>query len=680
MQPLPDTHLFAADFLTPMLPWWGWLAVAIIPPAILLLYFLKLRRNPVEVPSTYLWRRTIEDLHVNSLWQRLRQNLLLFLQLLLLLLLILACLHPGFSGSSLSGDRFILLIDNSASMSTKEGGATRLDSAKAMALEVINKMKSGDSAMIIAFSDSTTIVQSYTDNHNTLRRKVGTIQPTVRATDMSDALRYAASLANPGRTGGEDARDTAVAKALPATLYIISDGGFRSIPDITLANLATKYMPVGEDESNVGIVVFTADSNPEKPGQLQAYARLENSGPEPVTLTLELYVDKRREPSDVVKLTVPAHNKIRGPGSVGAKFNLSDLAIDDGDQTSLRAVINHKDNMMIDNTAYVALNRPRLAKILLVTASNPLLKHALNTSKIKEISDVLLVEPAALTTKHHENESLSGVYDLIIYDRCAPPKMPLANTMFIGAIPPGGEWKASEKQRILQIQDWNQVHPLMQSVDFAGVNFYEGRKIAPPAGSIELASADIGPIVAITPRGGYLDAVFGVDILSTEKGRNLFNTNWHLKETFPLFIQNMVKYLGGARQGANVISAKPGALVKLRTDGPVKYLRVEDPSGSQLKVLPENQTTFIYGQTRKLGVYRARETTNTDVYRQFSVNLFDGRESNIRTRPTLDLGLEEIKGVKTWQPTRKHWWKWILLAGLGVLLFEWYIFNRRVYL
>ncbi len=72
-----------------MLNWWQWGLLLAVPPAIILLYFLKLRREPLEVPSTYLWHRTIEDLHVNSIWQRLRQNLLLFLQLLLIALVIL---------------------------------------------------------------------------------------------------------------------------------------------------------------------------------------------------------------------------------------------------------------------------------------------------------------------------------------------------------------------------------------------------------------------------------------------------------------------------------------------------------------------------------------------------------------------------------------------------------------
>jgi len=60
----------------------AWAVLAGIPVGIIALYFLKLRRRPVQVPSTLLWRRSLEDLHVNSLFQRLRRNLLLFLQLL----------------------------------------------------------------------------------------------------------------------------------------------------------------------------------------------------------------------------------------------------------------------------------------------------------------------------------------------------------------------------------------------------------------------------------------------------------------------------------------------------------------------------------------------------------------------------------------------------------------------
>ena len=84
-----------------------WALLLAIPPAILSLYFLKLKRHESVVPSTMLWKRAIEDLHVNSLWQKLRKNLLLYLQLLFVGLLILACIRPagdGRRGGGLAAD------------------------------------------------------------------------------------------------------------------------------------------------------------------------------------------------------------------------------------------------------------------------------------------------------------------------------------------------------------------------------------------------------------------------------------------------------------------------------------------------------------------------------------------------------------------------------------------------
>src|SRR3954463_4808367 len=148
---------------------WQWALMAIVPPAIVALYFLKLKRQPLEVPSTYLWTKVIEDLHVNSLWQRLRRNLLLLLQLMLVGLAILALLRPGWLGESLDGQKFIFLVDRSASMSSTDvEGDTRLDAAKKRVSTLIDQLGSKMSAMIIAFDDQPDVVQEFTDNRRLL--------------------------------------------------------------------------------------------------------------------------------------------------------------------------------------------------------------------------------------------------------------------------------------------------------------------------------------------------------------------------------------------------------------------------------------------------------------------------------------------------------------------------------
>src|ERR1700742_917244 len=95
------------------------LAAAIAIPALLVLYFLKLRRREMPVSSTLLWKKAIQDLQVNAPFQKLRRNLLLLLQMLLLLLLLLALARPVANYKPSPGKLTVVLLDRSASMSAE---------------------------------------------------------------------------------------------------------------------------------------------------------------------------------------------------------------------------------------------------------------------------------------------------------------------------------------------------------------------------------------------------------------------------------------------------------------------------------------------------------------------------------------------------------------------------------
>src|SRR5664279_4234564 len=255
-----------------MLSPWQWALLGAVPPAIIALYFLKLKREPLEVPSTYLWHKSIEDLHVNSIWQRLRRSLLLLLQLLLIALLIMVLLKPSLKGTAFTERHLIFLVDNSASMGATDVQPTRLEVAKQRVHELIDQMGSSDEAMIVTFSDSARVEQIFTDNRTELRRRLDAIQPTDKPTSISQALRLASARANPGRSATDMRTDTAVAEAQPAEMFFFSDGNFVDDVDFSLGNLSVaEPVWIGtQDPKNVAIAAFSTARSETNADKLQA--------------------------------------------------------------------------------------------------------------------------------------------------------------------------------------------------------------------------------------------------------------------------------------------------------------------------------------------------------------------------------------------------------------------------
>ena len=656
----------------------GWVLLGLVPPMILLLYFLKLRRTPLEVPSTYLWTKTIEDLHVNSIWQRLRNSLLLLLQILLALLLILACLGPGCQGQKMAGDRFIHLIDQSASMSATDlpGGQTRLEFAKQEAAKLIDSMDSGDTAMIISFSDRANVQQSYTRNRSLLKRKLAEIQQTQRSSDIGEALVAASGLANPGRTSDrESERDVQVADALAAKLIVFSDGAVKDVPNFSLGNLVPEYRPVGalDVPNNVGITAFAISDDYDSAG-LQAFAQLQNSDDEPHSVDVEFYVSG--EIHDLQSdFEVPAGD------TRGISFELGGLL--DGLETPLpvRLEIKDPDVYMFDNVAYGTIQPPRPARLLVVTRNNPYLQYVFETDRLAKLARVEFKEPGFLKTKEYRDNAMLGIYDCVIFDQCVPETMPECNTVFIGSVPPTAQWQVSEPAFPTLVVDTDQSHPLMYNVQMGNVLIVESMRLTGPPAMVALMESTAGPIMGVGPRGGYEDLVIGFPIVEySDAGEETHNSDWPNHLSFPLFVQNIVVTLGGgARFDANQ-GTRPGELVNIRTRVPAARVTVRAPGGEEVALDSRGDRTFVYGNADSTGIYSVLNEEASEEKQLFPVNLLDPRESNLAVRDKLEVGFEEIAGTVDFIPETRQFWPWLVLLAMCVLILEWFIYNRRVFI
>ncbi len=691
------------DFSPPLTSLAAWAVLAGVPVGIIALYFLKLRRKPVQVASTLLWRRSLEDLHVNSLFQRLRRNLLLFLQLLAVGLAMLALTGPRMKGSVGQGSRYVLAIDNSASMNATDVLPTRLAKAKEEAKKVVDGMQSDDLAMVIAFSDRARVVSNYTGNLSLLKKRIDDIEPTEATTSLRDALQVAAGLANPNKVG--DVPEGVVATSIVAPkLLIYTDGGFPDVEGFQLGNIEPEVIVIGKaspqlesksgDESkvppppvsnNVAILALQTRRNEDKPDVYQVFGRVHNYKGQDVETEAQLFIRDPANPKaagtlrDAVALKVPAQ------GDAAFKFDLPDLGA-----TELEVRIKGDDDLPLDNRAFTLIGNPRKAQVLVVTLGNKYLQDALKTPLADSRADTTFTTPEAARGEAVKRDIAAGKYDLVIYDQFRPEANPEANALYFGAMPPGVNYEKTKEVTGPTILDVNATHPLMQFIRDLSVVLVN-KAVVPlelPNGATNLIESNVGPLAFISPREGYSDTVITFPLL---EGTGV-NTDWVRKFSFPLFIYNALQVVGNARDSAGEEVHAPAQTVSLRPETIGDTVKIVAPDGTASELKRSSQGAFLYNDANATGLYHVTWTPTGAL--TFAVNEFDARESDLAPRGLvpegtpateadkyrIKIGYNPVNSSKNSAPTPRDWWKPIALMALAVVLFEWYIYNRRVYI
>ena len=709
-------------FATPLL---AAIAAAIAIPALVILYFLKLRRRSVEVSTTLLWRKSIEDLQANAPFQKLRKNILLLLQLLALIAALLAIAQPRSDRIGGAPRRHVLLIDRSATMNALDGGRgsqgggvrTRLEAAKRVALERVEALReggvlqgAGDEAMVIAFDGSAEVVQRFTADKRALREAIERIEPTDVPGSIAEAFTLAE--ANRPRSGSgagdepetptEGGRDAPASPGQPQTFEVFSDGRFADGQRFNpRAGDEVIYHAAGTPEAaNAGITALRAERAFDDPSALSVFVGLQNASDAARTVEVELLVEGRT--LAIRETTLPAARAAStgadappsapgpggepGPGAAGGRRSpgggglVFELNRSEGGvaEIRLRSRGEQGDALPTDDVGRLVIPPAKRSAVAVVTEGNLFLAEALGGLPLERLETYTPPEFAAL------GDAERAAFDVVVLDGVLPSNVPDGRALppgrwlVLGVVPEGPEALSdageTEGGRFL---DWSRGHPALRGLTLSPVYFASAR-------DIEIPEDSLARVIASTTQGPGIVEIAAEDYRAIVTSFRPAESNWPFDVGFVVFLASSIRELSGslARTGETIErNAPPGRVLTDRVPAHARSLTLRGPDGARTPLTPGADGRVSFGPLKRTGLYTLDWDGPSAGERRYAVNLLSPRSTDVAASGELELADRVAAGTRGERAiSTRRYWPWLLVAALAVMLLEWWIYNRRVYL
>jgi hypothetical protein len=295
---------------------------------------------------------------------------------------------------------------------------------------------------------------------------------------------------------------------------------------------------------------------------------------------------------------------------------------------------------------------PRPVRVLLVTRGNRYLERALSAVggiELTVAADLAESRPAA---------------EVVVLDNVRPSVWPQRSVLSFAVS--HADWLTVDSGlEGPPIVDWRSEHPLLRHVNFDNVHVGRSLAVTTPAWATSVVESPRSPLVLAGDRGRQRIVWVGFD---------LWDSDWPLRVSFPIFVANALSWLNPASD-PDTGAVSPGDPIRLALEPGTAAAQVLHPDGRMVSVsVAEGMRELVYGRTERQGVYSIRTGTNETL---IGVNLLDAAETDVLPRAQLDFGrYGEVRATSA-RIANLEMWRWFAALGLGMLLVEWWYYHRR---
>jgi len=631
-------------------PSFAWLFLLVIP--LVIVYFLKLKRPRLKIPSLVLWHSVINDQRVNSPFQRFKKHLLLWLQLAILLSLIFAAMQPFLRGGPGSADNLPILIDCSASMAATDtaGGPTRLERAKER-VEALIDGALPDRICLIAISDSARQLTEFTNNKRILSKALEKLTVRDVSGNLEDGLRMAQALAR---------RETIT------SVVLVSDGNFGGLEtsangqviapvDVELP-FELKYERLETSARNMGITAFNARrqaavGTDESLTSWNVFVRVDGSPAEETSGEVVLEQDGQEIGRQPIALE-PGQSK-------RLVYSLESTGVS---SLVARILADGFDGLDTDNKAFLRLP---VSRSLFVWCDTELesYRHALD------------VFPGVVVYPGPTAAGQPDLFDLAITETTekANPNLEASVRLVVGQIPEDLAELITTRTGSSPVVDWNRSSLLLQHVNLDNIEITDlpvrGEDVLDQhfreAGYQILATGRTGPLVLARHAPGR------------ESYYLLFHTdrsNLPYRVGFPVLVKNAIDISQHAA-GLAEVHGQSTRVLDARTLEPNQAYTVTGPgtSNQSFRTGPDGVLSGI--PAPRVGIYRISGPDGPVA--TVGASVLDAGETSLASADEIVPRDEELRvgASSTTIDTDRPLWPTLAWIAFVVLLVEWWYFQ-----